>query len=213
MIPKLVIFDCDGVLVDTEPVTEKIIADSLTRNGFPVAPEDTNALFIGGTIRGIFDHVTGQGIPLPTTWVDDIYTEVFAALAKGVPVFDGVIDLLDRLDAAGVATAIASNGPQRKMEISLTPSGLHTRFAGRIYSGHDHAPKPDPLMLTKAMQMAGAAPDETVFIDDSLTGAQAGLNANVTTIGYIPEGDDGTRAARGIIPIRSMADIADHLGV
>lgn len=213
MTPKLVIFDCDGVLVDTEPVTDKIIAASLTRHGFPVAPEDTSALFIGGTIQGIYDHVTSLGAALPPTWVDQIYAEMFATLEKGVPVFAGVCDLLDRLEVAEVQTAIASNGPPRKMEISLTPSGLYDRFAGRIYSGHTHRPKPDPLMLTRAMQAADATPSQTVFIDDSLKGAQAGLNAGVTTLGYLPGGDDGIYAARGIIPMRSMAEIATYLGV
>ena len=210
---KLVIFDCDGVLVDTEPVTDKIIAASLTQHGFPFAPEDTAALFIGGTIQGIYDHVTAQGATLPRDWVDQIYTEVFAALAKGVPVFDGVMDLLDRLDAAGVQMAIASNGPPRKMEISLSPSGLHDRFADRIYSGHDHKPKPDPLMLHLAMQAAGVSSAQTVFIDDSITGARAGLQAGITTLGYVPEGDDGSRATLGIRPVRTMGEIADYLGV
>lgn len=213
MTPKLVIFDCDGVLMDTEPTTDKVIAASLSQHGFPVAPEDTNALFVGGTIQGIFDTVTAQGARLPSTWVDDIYAAMFAKLAEGVPVFDGVSDLLDRLDTAGVQTAIASNGPQRKMEISLTPSGLYDRFAGRIYSGHDYTPKPDPHTLTVAMQTAGASPSQTVFIDDSMTGAQAGLNAGVKTLGFVPDGDDGRRAAAGITPVRSMAEIATHLGV
>ena len=65
-----------------------------------------------------------------------------------------------------------------------------------------------PIELT-----ANATPDETVFIDDSLTGAKAGLAAGVKTFGYVPGGNDGSRAALGIIPVQSMTEIAKHLGV
>ena len=210
---KLVIFDCDGVLVDTEPVTDRLIAASLTAHGFPIAPEETGALFIGGTIDGIRAEVGRRGVTLPEDWVDRTYEAMFAELAKGVPVIDGVFALLDRLETAGVQTAIASNGPLRKMEITLTPSGLLDRFAGRIHSGHDHPPKPDPAMIRLAMRAADVGPDQTVFIDDSVTGARAGLAAGVRTLGFVPHGDDGSRAALGITPLRSMAEIADVLGV
>jgi len=85
-----------------------------------------------------------MGAVLPDDWVDQLYQDIFAALGKGVPVFDGVFDLLNALDTAGIATAIASNGPMRKMEITLRPTQLWDRFAPRIYSGHDYAPKPAP---------------------------------------------------------------------
>lgn len=126
---------------------------------------------------------------------------------------DGVDALLDQLDAAGVATAIASNGPLQKMDISLSPSGLIHRFAGRIYSGHDFAPKPDPAMIHHAMNVARCTPADTVFIDDSVTGAKAGIAAGVRTFGFAPDGDDGRRAAIGAEVVTSMDQIAARLGL
>ncbi len=213
MTPKLVIFDCDGVLVDTEPVTDAIISASLTRCGLPLSPHEVSALFIGGTIQGIADEARRRGADLPADWVDQTYAEMFAGLANGVPVFDGVIAFLDQLDAAGIKTAIVSNGPMRKMKISLTPSGLKQRFAGQIYSGHDYVPKPDPTMIHFAMRQAGVTRAETVFIDDSLNGAKAGIAAGVRTFGFAPAGDDGTRAALGAEPVTTMGQIACLIGL
>jgi len=210
---ELVIFDCDGVLVDTEPVTDRIIAASLTQHGLPMTPDQVSALFVGGTLAGVAQEAKQRGAALHHDWVDQTYAAIFQAFEAGVPVFDGVFALLDALDAAGIATAIASNGPMRKMEMSLGPSGLFQRFAGRIYSAHDFVPKPDPTLLHHAMQVAGCTPEETVFIDDSVTGATAGINAGVRTFGFTPAGDDGRRAAIGAEPVRSMAEIAGLLGL
>ncbi len=213
MTPKLVIFDCDGVLVDTEPATDRIIAARLTAHGLPLGPEETSEMFIGGTIQGIADEARRRGVNLPDDWVDGTYTEMFTTLAKGVPVFDGVFALLDQLNVANIATAIASNGPMRKMQITLTPSGLIDRFAGRIYSGHDYTPKPDPAMIHHGMAVASASPESTVFIDDSVNGAKAGIAAGVRTLGFAPEGDDGRRAAIGAEVVTSMDEIASRLGL
>ena len=213
MTPQLVIFDCDGVLVDSEPVTNKIIAANLTAHGLPLSEHDVGSMFIGGTIKGVALEATRMGAVLPDDWVDQLYQDIFAALGKGVPVFDGVFDLLNALDTAGIATAIASNGPMQKMEITLRPTQLWDRFAPRIYSGHDYAPKPDPALIIHAMQVAGATPDTTVFIDDSVNGCGAGLAAGVTTFGFAPEDDGAKLAEIGATPIHSMADIKARLGL
>ena len=134
-----------------------------------------------------------------------------AVLQKGVSVFDGLFDLLEDLEAANIATAVASNGPMAKMQASLRPSGLWEWFDGRIYSGHVFAPKPAPDMLVHAMADAKAKPSETVFIDDSPSGCRAGQAAGVKTFGFNPEGDTRNLANVGAIPARAMREIQQAL--
>lgn len=213
MTVKLVIFDCDGVLVDTEPTTNIVIAENLTRYGLPMTPTEVHALFTGGTIRGAGEEATRRGAALPANWEADLYAEMFAALAKGVAVIPGVVSLIDALDAAGVARAIASNGPVAKMKVSLTPSGLFARFAGRIYSGHDHGPKPAPDMLKQIMGDAGVSPNETVMIDDMPAGFLAAKAAGVRCFGYVADGDPSRVKSTGAEPVKEMAQIAKALGL
>lgn len=185
MRPRLVIFDCDGVLVDTESTTNAILSANLARHGLAIAPEECHALFSGGTMQGAGEEARKRGAELPAGWLDDIYEEIFEGLRGGAPVIGGIPDVLDRLDAEGIASAIASNGPPEKMALSLGPSGLHARFEGRIYSRVTHGPpKPDPAMLLAACADAGVSPKDAVMIDDSPAGLLAAARAGVRPIGY-----------------------------
>lgn len=213
MTPELVIFDCDGVLVDTEPTTDRVISDNLTRHGLTIAPHEIHSLFAGGTLKGVGEGAVQRGARLPPDWLEDAYAEVYAALRAGVDVVPGVIDLIDALDAAGVPMAIASNGPLQKMEISLAASGLWDRFAGRIYSAYDHAPKPDPAMLRHAMQVAGAAPGATWMIDDMPAGWRAAQAAGCGCFAYVAEGGPARAAGYPSTPVTAMAQIAAALGI
>jgi len=155
-----------------------------------------------------------RGATLPDGWLDDIYAQVFAALREGVMVFDGVFDLLDLLDANGIAYAIASNGPIAKMEISLGPSGLWDRFGDRIYSGHVHGkPKPAPQMLWHACKVAGVAPSDAVMIDDTTAGTRAADAAGIRAIGFAAASDVGKLKATGHPVAFTMAEVTTLLGL
>lgn len=211
MLPKLVIFDCDGVLVDTEAVTNVVISEFLQHCGLTIPPDEIITLFSGGTMASVGVEAEKRGASLPEGWLDQIYSVVFDKLREGVEVIAGVTDLIDALTAQGVAIAIASNGPMRKMEITLRPSGLWDRFAGRIYSGHQYGPKPAPDMLSQIMKDAGVTVNQTVMIDDMPAGCRAAQAAGITCFGYVADGDphrlDGTDA----IPVMSMRAISQAL--
>lgn len=203
----LVIFDCDGVLVDTEHLTAPLIADSLTHYGYAVDAHEVEALFTGGTMDGVMAEGRKRGANLPDTWLNEIYAAMFERLSSDVDVFEGVFDLLDALDAATVPYYIASNGPMEKMRNSLGPSGLWARFEGRILSREYHTAKPDPAMIQYAMDQTGASTATTAFIDDSVPGCSAGIAAGVRTIGFATEGQDASLAAIGATVANSMAEV------
>ena len=187
-VPKLVIFDCDGVVVDSEPLTLQLIRDDLAARGLPLDLTKTTDLFMGSTIAGAGAQAREMGADIPEDWVDLIYDKVFATLARKVESIPGIGAVLDRLDRQGIAYAIGSNGPHRKMEITLARCGLAARFAGRTYSREDvAAPKPAPDVYLLAASQAGVAPQDCVVIEDSATGAQAAVAAGMAVFGFARE--------------------------
>jgi HAD superfamily hydrolase (TIGR01509 family) len=210
---KLVIFDCDGVLVDTEPLAAEVLSESLTQNGLPMSKSAVMDMFIGGTMLGVRDEALRLGARLPEDWIDEIYRLMFARLDQGVELIPGVLDVIERVEVAGIAKAIASNGPVEKMRRSLGATGLWDRFDGTIHSREDHAPKPAPDMLLYAMQMVGAERHETVMIDDSTSGCRAARNAGVRCLGFATMGQGSLLAAEGAEVATSMEDILTLLQI
>ncbi len=214
MTPKLVIFDCDGVLVDSEPVTIGKLAANLTRHGFPLTAQECGDMFIGGTIAGVADIVRSKGIALPETWVADIYSEIYAELRKGTPIIPGVKDVLDQLDAVGIPYCVASNGSDEKMDITLTQTGLAARFENRRFSAHRlKVAKPDPRLFLTAVEAFDLAPVDCVVIEDSATGAKGAARAGIRCFGYAPEGDGAKLTAEGATLFRDMGDLPNLLSL
>tara|TARA_R110002110_G_scaffold114251_10_gene283369 strand:+ start:2834 stop:3481 length:648 start_codon:yes stop_codon:yes gene_type:complete len=215
MTPKAVLFDCDGVLVDSETICMDLVTADLTRHGLPMARADADKLFIGGTIRGLFTQARDLGADLPDDWVDDFYDRLYQRLASGVGLIAGVADLLDRLDAAGPRYAVGSNGTGTKMAITL---GQHPELLARLqphlYSGQDlGCPKPDPGLWLHAARALNLAPEHCVVVDDSATGCLGAANAGIRCFG-LAEHDDGTRlAAKGAEVIHRLADLPARLGL
>lgn len=208
----LVIFDCDGVLVDSEPITNALLAENLCGYGLPVTPEDCKALFVGGTMAGVGEEVRRKGIPLPDDWVDAIYRQMYARLADGTPLIPGVVALLDHLDRIGTRYCVASNGSERKMRITLGQNGLWERFQGRVFSAHAlGTAKPDPGLFLAAAARMGADPSGCVVVEDSRNGVTAAMRAGMRCLAYVPKGNGTALAALGAEVIRNMAQVAARL--
>jgi HAD superfamily hydrolase (TIGR01509 family) len=186
--PDMVIFDCDGVLVDSEGITNRVIQTSLKRYGLPLDVDEIMRLFVGGTMQGVMVLAREMGARLPDGWLDQIYSEIFEALASEVEPIKGAIEVLDALDAAGITYAIGSNGPHAKMDVTLERTGLKERFSGRICSREDVPnPKPAPDVYLLEAKNAGIAPNRCVVIEDSASGAKAGVAAGMVTFGFYGE--------------------------
>ncbi|SMX39971.1 HAD family hydrolase [Octadecabacter ascidiaceicola] len=205
MTPELVVFDCDGVLVDTEGPMFDVFAKSITEHGLPVTPHQLATEFTGGTTPIMRDEAIRRGAKLPDGWVEDMNTQIHARIAQGVAVFDGVLDLITALEDANVPIYVASNGTMKRMGLSLGPSGIWDRLEGRILSRETYPAKPDPAMILHALAQTGANPEKSFMIDDSVPGCQAGMNAGVQTIGFATEGQDAQLAQIGATVVNTMA--------
>jgi beta-phosphoglucomutase-like phosphatase (HAD superfamily) len=212
--PDLVIFDCDGVLVDSETVSNTVLAENLTRHGLPMTADRCMDLFVGGTMASVDDTARTMGADLPVDWIDEIYAETYAALRAGVDVIAGIPELLDRLDAERIPYAVGSNGSDDKMQITLGQNGLHGRFGGAIFSAHTlKTAKPDPDLYLAAAAHFGVDPSRAVVIEDSATGATAAARAGMRCLGYAPHGDGAALKTAGAEIIDNMFAVPMLIGL
>ena len=179
----LIIFDCDGVLVDSEAlaiaVDELVLADL----GWTMGRDEIIARFVGRSeehfLSVIEDHF---GRTLPTDWADSyehLYLESFSQNLQPVA---GIVEALDSIK---LPICVASNGSHEKMQFTLGLTGLLPRFEGRIFSASDVARgKPAPDLFLHAASVLGYAPPDCVVVEDSLAGVQAALAANMRVIAY-----------------------------
>ena len=209
MRPKLVIFDCDGVLVDSEIITNAMLRDELASYGLPLKPSEIVEMFVGGTIRGVAERAREMGAGLPESWVEDFYTRMYARLALGTPLIPGVIDVLDRLDAASIPYRVCSNGSGQKMQTTLGQHpALWPRLKDKLFSAHRHGiAKPDPGLMLLAAADAGVTPADCVVVDDSPTGCIAGLRAGMRVLGFAEHSDGARLRAVGAEVFHAMKDL------
>ena len=197
-----VLFDCDGVLVDSERITSRVWAGLLTDIGLPTTTEQSLATYLGNSMARCLEIVTEQlGHTPPDSLLTDFYAHVKVALANEVTAVDGIVEVLDALDAAGIGYGVASNGEHEKMQTTLGATGLLSRFEGRRFSAVDVArPKPAPDLFLHAARQLGFAPSRTIVVEDSPLGVFGASTAGMAVIGY----------AELVSPERLMAAGASH---
>lgn len=214
MRPALVIFDCDGVLVDSEPITNRILAEDLTRHGLPLDMAQCIELFVGGTMASVYTRALELGAKLPEDWVTRFYDIMCAALAAEVEAIPGAHMAVTTVQRAGLATCVASNGPMRKMDITLVRTGLQPLVEGRIFSAHEVGiAKPDPGLFLYAAQTLGIAPADCVVIEDSASGARAAEAAGMRCLGFTRDTPAAKLTAHGAEPFDDMARLPALLGL
>lgn len=208
MTPSLVIFDCDGVLVDSEPITNRELAADLTAHGLPMTTEECIATFVGGTIASVADRARASGANLPDDWVDRFYDRMCDALGREVEAIAGAADAVTRIAAAGIPIAIGSNGPMRKMDITLARTGLSTPFRDRIFSAHEMGiAKPDPRFYTNIAETLGAAHSECVVIEDSASGVRSAVGGGLRCLGFAADTPAAKLLAEGAEIFTDMSEL------
>lgn len=183
----LVIFDCDGVLVDTEAVANKRLAQYISDAGFPISYEQSRARFVGMSMKTIRDRLLAQddvdlGADFPQRWQAAI-PEIFSADIEPI---DGIADTLAAIGDHGHQLCVASSGNIEKMHLTLGSAGLLDQLADVLFSStmvENGKPAPD-LFLHAAATMR-ISPDRCIVIEDSPFGAQAAKAAGMTCFGYI----------------------------
>jgi beta-phosphoglucomutase-like phosphatase (HAD superfamily) len=217
--PGLVIFDCDGVLVDTEPVVQRVLADWLTRHGWEMTPEESARTIKGSHIVEIQKRAEARlGRDLPG-FVEGYRRSMFEAFEAGIPEIPGAGRVLEILDDAGVPYCVGSNGPHIKMDASLRSAGLLDRFGGigggRIFSADDVGePKPSPRLFLHAARQMGFEPASCLVVDDSPQGVLAAIAAGMGIVGYedLTPADRLREAGAGIV-LTDLLELPGLLGL
>jgi HAD superfamily hydrolase (TIGR01509 family) len=177
----LVIWDCDGVLIDSERLAVRTESQILTELGWPLTEADVVELFVGRSSR-YMQTVIEEKLGHPVDWKEQFERRVQEACERELEPVEGVIDALDAID---IPSCVASSSSHAMLNFKLGLTGLSERFAGRIYSADDVAHgKPDPAVFLFAASAMGVAPKCCAVIEDSVSGVEAGLAAGMSVFAY-----------------------------
>ncbi|MGJ4941165.1 HAD family hydrolase [Bradyrhizobium sp. HKCCYLS1011] len=179
----LVIFDCDGVLVDSEVISCQAHADVLSQCGYPITADQVFDRFLGRSARQARLEIEAElGRSLPDDFNALLQDQLFEAFEADLQAIDGIAPALDGID---VPVCVASSGSHRRMGVSLGATKLYQRFAPHIFSSsqvENGKPAPD-LFLFAAAQMR-AEPARCVVVEDSVAGVKGAVAAGMTVLGF-----------------------------
>jgi HAD superfamily hydrolase (TIGR01509 family) len=178
-----VLFDCDGVLVDSEPISNRILTGMLNDLGLSYTTQQTMDRFVGRSMPACVAIIEEQlGRPAPPDFSGEFHRRTVAAFDRELEVVPGVREVLDRLPWP---TCVASSGDHAKLRATLGRTGLYDRFAGRIHSALDvERGKPHPDLFLHAAAEMGADPARCAVIEDSVLGVRAGVAAGMRVFAY-----------------------------
>ncbi|MFP3943862.1 MAG: HAD family hydrolase [Alphaproteobacteria bacterium] len=217
MPPALVIFDCDGVLVDTEPVSNAMLAEALVPLGLSLSVSETRRAFVGLSWPDVAAEIeTMTGAPLPEGWLEQVIEREHEAFRRELNPVPGVRGVLEMLAEEGRPCCVASSGSIEKMHLTLGTTGLLPLVHDVLFSAHMvERGKPYPDLFLHAAGGMGHAPETCTVIEDSVPGVTAAAAAGMRALAYAgdPETDgDALRAAGGEV-FASMAELPGLLGV
>ncbi|MFE1946131.1 HAD family hydrolase [Streptomyces massasporeus] len=183
----LVIFDNDGVLVDSEPISNRLLAAYLTELGHPTSYEESIRDYMGSAMHRIHELVlerTGQR--LPQDFDDVFHTRVFTAFEQELVAVAGASEVLEKLAADGVPYCVASSGSHERIRVGHRTTGLDRWFdEERVFSSQDVGRgKPAPDLFLHAAERMGVAPERCVVVEDSPLGVQAAVAAGMDVYGF-----------------------------
>jgi HAD superfamily hydrolase (TIGR01509 family) len=206
---RLVIFDCDGVLIDSEPVVNRVVAEELTRLGWPMTAEESCARFLGLDLNAMVPLIEmAVGRPLPATWQGAMQAWIVAALRDDAPMVPGAREALEATTALGLPWRVASNSSHEEMRAKFSRNGLLQAVAGRLHSFTDVARgKPAPDLFLAAAAAEGVMPAECLVVEDSVPGVTGAVAAEMACFGLARHGGGAALAAAGATTFSSLFDL------
>ncbi len=212
--PGAVIFDCDGVLVDSERLMNREFSAMLNEIGLPYSAEQTTRTFMGRSMKSCMQIVEAQlGRPAPDDFLQVLDQRAYAVFERDLLAVEGVEAVLDLLDRAHTPYAVASSGSHEKMRKTLGITGMLPRLEGRITSATEVAHgKPAPDVFLLAAERLGVPASACLVIEDSLLGIEAALAAGMQVIGYAAMVSAADMVAAGATHVaRTMAAVQELL--
>jgi len=203
------IFDCDGVLIDSEHLASRVESELTRELGLQLSPAEAHALFLGKTVDGVLDAIAQRTGTRPSAaWV---YNWAFAtahAFHRELAVVEQLRDSIEDLRGRGHRMAVASQSSLARVRFSLDVTGLAPLFGDHVYVTSMVArPKPAPDVYLLAASRLGADPADCVVVEDSPAGAAAALGAGMRAVGYAPGATYSAMVSSGAKVIRSMGDL------
>jgi HAD superfamily hydrolase (TIGR01509 family) len=213
---QAVLFDCDGVLVDSEPITNGVLRDMLEESGWSLTPQECLRIFVGKAVRderALIEARTGR--PVTEAWRRAFYARRDQRLRAELRTIDGALRAVQAAHrhAAG-RVACASGADRLKVEFQIDMAGMRPYFENRIFSGHEMPrSKPAPDVYLAAAAHVRVDPADCLVVEDTVTGVQAGVAAGSTVWAYCPPGAaaEPLRAAGAQRVLARMDALADWL--
>jgi HAD superfamily hydrolase (TIGR01509 family) len=213
---ELVIFDCDGVLVDSEAISNEVLARVLTREGLPTTLREARRDYQGLLLADIRSRAEAKlGRPLPHGWLAEYEHERAEAFRHGLEPVAGAAVAVRRVKAAGLKVCVASQGAVEKTRMTLGLTGLRDLFPPHaLFSAHDvPRPKPHPALFQHAATAMNAKPSACVVIEDTPSGVMAAVAAGMRAVGYAADSDERALRNAGAEIIRSLDGLPKLLGL
>ncbi len=206
---RLVIFDCDGVLVDSEGVASRVVARLVSGLGWAMTPAEAQLHFMGMALPAmspVIERHTGR--PVPPDWAEALPRALMTALAGEAEPMPGAADALRAVSALGLPFRVASNSSSTEMGVKFRRCGLDALVGGRIHSGVEVArPKPAPDVFLAAALAEGVPPAACLVVEDSVPGTEAAAAAGMARVGLAPHGDGADLSALGARVIRALSEL------
>jgi HAD superfamily hydrolase (TIGR01509 family) len=182
----LVVFDNDGVIVDSEALAERAMSETLTSLGYPMTSDEVGEAFRGSTLARTRRLVEQQsGHPLPASFEEMMRANIFGLISKYLQPVPGIEKVLDYLDATGTPFCLASSGRRDRIRFALETAGLFERFGDRWWGAEDVAEgKPAPDLFLLAAREMGFPPSSCVVIEDAEVGVEAARAAGMAVLGF-----------------------------